>query len=96
MSFASLAVLGYDWAVTKRRILELKRERESCEVEYTGSGAYDDPSEPACYNTMRGDRATPTDEWCGPCQRNQARYLLRCYFQKKLASLQRLLLKAVA
>lgn len=88
--------LARRWALLKRRVLGLRREREECEC-YEPGNASDYDGVPACWSyELAGHPALEVSEWCGPCQRNQARYLYRQYTQKALAQVQRKLLKALA
>lgn len=87
--------LARRWATLRRRVLSLRREREKCEAEepaYMGCDGV-----PPCWAAGQDGRTELWfSEWCGPCQRNQARYLYRQYTQKALTQAQRKLLKALA
>lgn len=91
--------LARRWATLKARVLRLRREREECEEAEPGDpGNYD--GVPPCWTVgMDGHHGMTQDglvfsEWCGPCKRNQARYLYRQYTQRTLSRVQRKLLKA--
>lgn len=90
--------LARRWAALKTRVLRLRREREKCEA-YEPSG-FGYAGEPVCWDAAmpRADEIAGLEfsEWCGACQRNQARYLYRQYTQKALAGVQRKLLRALA
>lgn len=73
------------WASRKRRVLELRAERESCEwmepSEMFGEDATGWPGVPECFATTQ---PPPVRQWCEPCQRNQARFLLMRWLRRKV------------
>ena len=93
----SLYRLAKRFVSIKHRILSLKAEREYCEwmepSEMFGEDATGYPGRPECF---AADEPGPVREWCEPCQRNQARYLLRRHLVRKLWRTQARMLKAGA
>ena len=93
----AMATAASRWVVLKTRVLRLRREREKCESYEPATFGYD--GEPECWaagmDGRHGQNQTALEfsEWCGACQRNQARYLYRQYTQKAMAKAQRKLLK---
>lgn len=74
------------WATLKNRVLEMKRHRERCEAEEPGCMG-DPMGTPPCWDAPADD--LEFSEWCGPCQRNRAKYLYREFTAKALRSLER-------
>ena len=86
--------LARRWATLKARVLRLRRAREECEAAEPAEDETGAPGVPPCWSLSESQ--ADFSEWCGPCQRNQARYLYRQYTQRALWSVQRRLLKAFA
>jgi len=83
------AEMAQRWGSLKRRVLDLKAEREDCDgtnEELDGGDVCRLKEEAA-----KGDDALFSGgpmlafaAWCGPCQRNEARFLLRRLLERKL------------
>ncbi len=82
------ADMALRWGGLKARINALRSEREDCATD-------DVPCRERSSDSSEDEfdfRALAFAEWCGECQRNEARYRLRLLLQRKLRDVQRRML----
>lgn len=75
-----VATAARAWGRHRLLVLAVKDARNSCrcEVEYRGSMAPDDPSEPPCWKTHEWDyegEPMNASDWCEPCLERQRWHL---------------------